>query len=435
MFKIAIIGRPNVGKSSLFNRICRKRRSIVDELPGVTRDRIEAEIALHDRKALLTDTGGYFEGTEGSIEKNMRIQIDKAVKEADYILFIVDARSGIHPMDKTIFRLIERNQKPFITVANKVDDQKNEYNTFDLYSLGIDQLFLVSASHGRGIKGLLDHIHDIIPADGISGGLGEDIFKVCIVGKPNAGKSSLINAILNEERVIVTDVPGTTRDEIDIRYSYKKNDFLFIDTSGLRKKKHIETPADQFGISRTGSNIQKADCNLFIIDGSIPLSQQDKRIANLIIKSGKSCIVAVNKSDLFDKEKKLEIAEAIKNSFSFLSSAPLVFISAAKKRHIGELLRYLLAMKDLLSQKLETTALNKELQILQEKYLAPRKSGKRFKIYYGVQVSHIPLQILLFTNDAKKITESYITYLRNGLMKKFGLSGVPITFRYKSKKK
>jgi GTP-binding protein len=281
---------------------------------------------------------------------------------------------------------------------------------------------------------LLEYVDGIVP-DTNHEELVADDFKVCIVGKPNAGKSSLINAILQEERVIVTDIPGTTRDEIDIRYSFEDNDFVFIDTSGLRRKKQIATPADQFGISRTQKNIEKADCNLFIIDGSSKFSQQDKRIANAVFKSGKACLIAINKSDLMSREQRESIKEEVLDHLGFLSLSEPVFISAKKNRNIRTLLKKLLNIKEKTALSIETSALNEMIQHLQERTIAPKKRGNRLKIYYAVQTKKVPLELLLFVNNTKHTADSYIAYLKKGLRKKFRLDGIPITFQYRQKKK
>jgi GTP-binding protein len=432
-FKIAVIGRPNVGKSSLFNRLTGSRRAIVDELPGVTRDRIEAKVHVRGRTAVLVDTGGYFEGSDNAIEESMRRQIGLAVKDAGYVLFVVDAAAGMHPMERTILQMVLSAGKPFSVIVNKADTDAMDSAASDFFSLGGDKLISVSAAHGRGIKELKDHLYALMPpaADEKE---GPSRFRVCIVGKPNTGKSSLINAILQQERVIVTDIPGTTRDEIDISYSYKGQELVFIDTSGLRRKKLIQTPADQFGISRTEDTVRRASLNLLVIDGSEPLTLQDKRIGHMIFQAGKACVVVVNKSDLIDRQKKSALEETILEEMSFLRYAPVVFVSAAKRSNIGLLLDEVLRVKDKLNAPINTTELNKLLQKLQQRNLPPLREGKRLNIYYGVQVKKIPVEVLLFINSARCVTEGYMAYIQKGIMKRFSLNGIPVILRWRSKK-
>lgn len=433
-FKIAIVGRPNVGKSSLFNSLTGKRRSIVHEMPGVTRDTIEAQFSWKNKKALLMDTGGFFEGPEDSIEFSMRHQIKRAIEQADTILFVVDAQSGLHPMDKTVFQIIKKSGKPFIAVANKADNEETERNITEFHNLGLSELLGVSAAHRKGLKTLLDRIEENVP--GSSEEKPEQrAFQVCLVGKPNVGKSSIVNAMLKEQRVIVSEVPGTTRDEVDISYTFQNEKFIFLDTSGLRKKKQVATPADQFGVSRTRDNIRRADCNLFIIDGGAPLTQQDKKIARLIFDSRKAVLLVVNKEDLLDRSAANSIKATIQEKMEFLGFAPIIFVSAKQGTHIEKLLSAIKKTKEKIMYKIDTPRLNAALKKLQEKHIPPLRSGKRLKIYYGVQVKSLPMEILLFINDEKTITESYITYIQKGLAKEFELKGIPLGFRYKPKKK
>jgi GTPase len=432
-FTIAIIGRPNVGKSSLFNRIVGKRRSIVDAMPGVTRDIIDSVFSIRDRSAVLLDTGGYFEGTDNAIEEGIRRQIHHAVELADFLVFLVDIAEGVHPMDKTVLEIIKKSRKPFVMAANKADNESKEQDVFAFFTLGTDNVIPVSSLHGRGIKDLLEILYQKMPSEPSP---EEKVkhFKICIVGKPNVGKSSLINALLDEERVIVTDIPGTTRDEIDISYNYDGQDLLFIDTAGLRKSRAVMVAADQFGISRTQTNIERADLNILVIDPSQDITVQDKRIGDLIVKSGKACLIVVNKEDLYKENEKAHIRNTVGERLQFLGFAPVIFISAKEKRNIRVLLQNIISVKEKLEQEIETVKLNKELQRLQEKYIPATRLGKKLNIYYAVQTNKIPLEMLVFINDRKNIVESYISYIKNNLRKRFGLNGIPINFRYRIKK-
>ncbi|MCK5708818.1 MAG: ribosome biogenesis GTPase Der [Candidatus Aureabacteria bacterium] len=433
MFKIAIIGRPNVGKSSLFNKIVGRRRSIVDAMPGVTRDRIEANISIKGKTAVLMDTGGFFEGTENIIEEKMKDQIQKTLSRANFVIFVCDAIEGPHVMDKTVHKIIKKSRKEYITVANKADNKNLENNIFEFYNMGVDNILPLSSLHNKGFSKLYDILAEIIPETENTISKNNN-FRICIVGKPNAGKSSIINAILQQERVIVTDIPGTTRDEIDISYTYKDQTFIFTDTSGLRRKKKIQVAADQFGISRTEDSLSNTEMNILIIDGKNGLSAQDKRIAHLIFKSGKASLVVINKGDLIDAEEKKLIRQKIKEDLGSLKNATVITLSAKRRKNIKKLLESIYYLKNKLEKNIETAKLNKEIQALQEKTLSPLKNGRRLKIYYGVQKNKIPLEILLFINNKKYVTDNYMTYLRNGLTNKFDLHGIPLIFRYSAKK-
>ncbi len=432
---VVIIGRPNVGKSTLFNRLVGKRGAIVDDTSGVTRDRNYGEVDWNGKNFQLIDTGGYVPDSDDLFETAIREQVEIAVNEADAILFIVDVRSGINPIDTEIANMLRSSGKHFFLIANKVDSDNFEPAVSEFYRLGTDNIYPVSALAGRKIGDLLDELTKDFSA--LDDSENEDSrLKVAIVGRPNVGKSSLTNALLGYDRSIVTDVPGTTRDSINSILKYYGQEIILIDTAGLRKKKRIEESIEFFSMVRTLKTIGECDVAVVMLDAEKGMENQDQKIIDEAVRRRKGIIVAVNKWDLIEKDnsttKKFE--DAIREAAGSLDYLPVIFISALTKQRIYKLIDQCIAINEERRKKIPTNVLNDTL--LQEIERVPPPStatGKEVKIKYITQGgSHYPV-FLFFTNYPKDIPEHYKRFIEKLIRKQFGFTGVPFTLSFKKK--
>ena len=431
---VCIVGRPNVGKSTLFNRIVGRRIAITEDTPGVTRDRIYSEAEWLNKHFTLIDTGGLEPESEDIFLKNIKKQVEIAIETADVILFVVDGLQGVTPADRDIANLLRLANRKVLLVCNKIDTKGIMDNLFEFYELGMGNPIPVSAEQGLGIGDLLDEVIKHFPENKDTE-YDEDLIRVAVIGKPNVGKSSLINRILGEERVIVTDIPGTTRDAIDTYFNYNDNRYVFIDTAGLRRKRSIDEDIERYSVIRTLSAIDRSHICIMVIDGTVGITEQDTKIAGYAHDNGKGMIIAVNKWDIVEKDQNtyLKVERDIREKLPFASYAPIVFISAKTGKRIDKLFETLEAVNNNYNLRISTGVLN---DIINEAVLMnqpPSDKGERLKIFYGTQVSVRPPKFLIFINKKKLMHFSYERYLENQIRQYFGFDGVPIKFEYKER--
>ncbi|MDM8157929.1 ribosome biogenesis GTPase Der [Amedibacillus dolichus] len=422
---LAIVGRPNVGKSTVFNRLIGERKSIVEDTPGVTRDRIYGTVEWLTREFQLIDTGG-IQIEDQPFQQEIQMQVEIAIEEADCILFLVNGRDGVTSDDQFIARMLQRSNKPIILGVNKIDDHSLSYNLYDFYSLGVGDPIAVSGVHGIGIGDILDKAVALMPQDDIDAYEGMTSF--CLIGRPNVGKSSLVNAILRQERVIVSDVEGTTRDAIDTPFRRDGKDYVIIDTAGIRKRGKIYENVEKYSIMRAMSAIERSDVVLVVLDGESGLREQDKHVAGYAHEAGKGVILVYNKWDTVEKDTHTmaTIEKKLRAQFLYLSYAPIVFVSALKRQRIDQLLPLIDQVHDNAALRIQTNILNEV--IMDAQLMDPPKphNGKRLKIYYASQVSVCPPTIVLFVNDPQLLHFSYKRFLENRLREAFGFEGTTI---------
>lgn len=425
----AIVGRPNVGKSTLFNKIAGKRISIVEDKPGVTRDRIYTEVEWLDKTFTLIDTGGIEPFSEDIILKQMKRQAEIAIETADVIVFMVDAQQGITPTDEEVANILRRTNKKILLACNKVDSPKYKDEIYEFYNLGLGEPIGISAAQQLGLGDLLDEIIKNFPQE------DEEVYdeftiKVAVVGKPNVGKSSLINKILGEERVIVSDIPGTTRDAIDTPFTVDDDKYVFIDTAGMRKKSKVLESIERYSVIRSLTAIERADVCLIVIDAQEGVSEQDSKIAGYVHDQGKAAIIIVNKWDLIDKDDKTidKFKEKIRSELPFMSYAPMLFISALTGQRVHKVLELIKFVSNQHSMRISTGMIN---DIINEAVLMNQPAvsgGRRLKLYYTTQVSVKPPTFAIFVNEPSLMHFSYQRYLENHIRKSFGFEGTPIRF-------
>ena len=425
---VAIVGRPNVGKSTLVNRLVGARSSIVDDLPGVTRDRIYFDVEWQGKLFTVIDTGGIIPGDEDEIMLSIFDQAKIACDEAEKIIFLVDGKEGVNPIDYDIANILRQSGKKVFLAVNKSDNPDSLLMVNDFYSLAIGEPIGISALHGSGGVGdLLDLVTEDFERNLDSD--DDEIIKIAIVGRPNAGKSSIVNSILNENRVIVSDVSGTTRDSIDSTVNYKGQEFVIVDTAGIRKKSKVDWGVEKFAVDRAIHSIRDCDVALLVLDAKEGLSDQDKKIASIITEAGKGIIIAVNKWDLIEDKKSNTINEynkRLKNEIPFLEYAPKIFISALTKQRLPQIFEEAKKVYDESRKRISTGLLNK---VIKEAYMLnpPASSkGKRLKIMYVTQANIQPPHIVIFANNADLMKDHYKRYIENKLREAFGFFGTPI---------
>ena len=436
---VAIVGRPNVGKSMLFNKLTGHRTSIVEDTPGVTRDRIYGDCEWCGRTFSLVDTGGIEPGTENDMLKFMRRQAEIGIELADAIVMVVDVRSGVTAADQDVATMLRKSGKPIALAVNKCDSiGLVNPDVFEFYSLGIGDLFETSAVHGHGTGDLLDWVLENIPEDD-----GEeedsDIIKVAIVGKPNVGKSSLLNRILGEERVIVSNVAGTTRDAIDSYFENETGKYCFIDTAGMRRKSKVDDAIEKYSNMRSINAIERADVCLILIDANDGVTEQDTKIAGLVHEAGKAAIIVVNKWDAVENKETntmRDMEAAVRDGLSYMTYAPVLFLSALTGSRVDRLYQMIQDVHAQNTMRITTGALNSVLADATARVQPPTDKGRRLKIYYMTQASSKPPHFVIFCNDARLFHFSYQRYLENQIREVFGLQGTPvrITIRQKGDK-
>ncbi len=434
---VAIIGRPNVGKSSFFNALLGERVSIVDDTPGVTRDRIYATATWREREFLLIDTGGIEPDTDDILLKGMRAQAQIAIDTADVILFICDLKSGLTASDHDIAIMLRKSKQPVVVCVNKVDHVGNlPAELYEFYNLGLGEVYPISAAHRLGIGELLDALYEHFP-DREAMEQDEDTIRVALIGKPNAGKSSLANKMIGSERSIVSDIPGTTRDAIDTVVVNSHGTFTIIDTAGLRKKSRIEDSIEKYSMIRALTAIERSNVCVILIDAVEGVTEQDTKVAGYAHNGGKACIIAVNKWDLIEKTTgTLETQEReVRERFAFMSYAPIIFLSAKTGQRVEKLFDMIKNVHEQAGKRLTTGMLNDLLTEATAMVPTPQDKGKHLKIYYGTQVATFPPQFVLFVNDKELMHFSYERYLENQFRKNFGFEGTPMRFYLRMKDK
>lgn len=433
---VAIVGRPNVGKSTLFNRIAGERISIVEDTPGVTRDRIYADAEWLDHHFTLIDTGGLEPDSDDMMLKHMYSQAEIAISSADVILFVVDVRTGMTDMDMQVANILRKADKPVVLAVNKVDDlAKYGMQVYEFYSLGLGDPFGVSGGQMIGLGDLLDEVVKHFPADK-DDSAEDDAIMVAIIGKPNVGKSSLVNRILGENRVIVSDVAGTTRDAIDSEYELNGQKYVFIDTAGMRRKAKIKESIEKYSIIRAVAAVERADVCILMINAVEGITEQDTKVAGIAHEAGKAVIIAVNKWDLIEKDNHTmnKFLKDIDTEFKYLSYAPRIFISAATGQRVTKLFELITMVSENNSRRIATGMLNDVLIEAMAMNQPPAEKGKQLRIYYMTQVSVKPPTFVLFVNDTELLHFSYKRYLENQLRDAFGFVGTPIHFIARNRK-
>lgn len=424
---VAIVGRPNVGKSRLFNRLSESQRAIVLDFEGVTRDRQYADAEWYGRFFTLVDTGGFVPTTDEPLLALMRAQAQLAIDEADVIVFMMDSRSGITNADMQIAEMLRTTQKPIFYVVNKVDAYgKRDEVLAEFYTLGVD-LYPVSAEHGHGLDNLMDAVAQFLPKGEPEA--SEDPFaKIAVVGKPNAGKSSTVNALLREDRLLTSDIPGTTRDAVDTMVNHEGRDYLIIDTAGLRKKSAIYEKLEEFSVVQAIKSIDRADVALLVIDATEGVTTQDKKIASVVEGRGRACLVLVNKWDLVEKDNSTagEWVKMLRHEMPFLAWAPILFISAKTKQRVHRILEEVDKVFEQYQRRISTSELNRFLTFVMEKHSPPMYQNRRLKFYYATQAVTRPPRFVFVVNHPKGIAPSYRKFLENQIREEFGFEGTPI---------
>ena len=432
---IAIVGRPNVGKSMLFNKLIGKRLSIVEDTPGVTRDRIYGESEWAGRKFRLVDTGGIEPNTDNQILAFMREQAQIAIDNADVIIFVTDIKTGLTASDQEVAGMLQRSRKPIVLAVNKMDSTGTiDPDFYEFYNLGLGDPIAISAVHGHGTGDLLDACFQYLPPDdGVED--DSDVVQVAIIGKPNVGKSSLTNKILGEQRVIVSNVAGTTRDAIDSYFENSCGKYNFIDTAGMRKKSKVDDTIEKYSVLRATMAIERSDVCLILIDAQDGVTEQDTKVAGLAHDAGKACIIVVNKWDLIEKDGKTmdRMREDIRRDLSYMPYAPILFISALTGQRVNRLFELINYVNDQAAVRITTGMLNSVLADAQTRVQPPTDKGRRLKIYYMTQVGVKPPHFVIFCNDKKLFHFSYQRYLENQIRSVFGLEGTPIHITIRQK--
>jgi GTP-binding protein len=429
--KIALVGRPNVGKSALFNRICQKRLSIVDEQEGVTRDRLYADAEVFGREFTLIDTGGIDMGSTATFGQEIRRQAEVAILEADAVILVVDGQVGPHPLDEEVAKMLLQAKKQVVVAVNKIDQSNDEVKIHEFHSLAIPDLIGCSALQGFQVAELLERTLQRVPV-----GEAPPPFKgikVAIVGRANVGKSTLLNHLLQEERSIVSPVAGTTRDSIDVLIKVKEQEYLLIDTAGIRRKKAEKDVVDKFAAVRTDEAIERADVCLLILDSFEGFTTQEKRIASEIEARGKSCILLFNKWDLIKNFRMEHALRGVREEIPFLNHCPTVFISAIQERNLDQIFPAIEKVYAERFKRIGTGGLNKFIEGCLQKYHPPLIIGKRLRIYYMTQVTVDPPKFVLFVNNPTLMTDSYQKYLINQFREVYGFSGTPLQLELRGK--
>ncbi len=433
---VAIVGRPNVGKSTLFNALAGSRISIVDDTPGITRDRIYADVEWLNKMFTLIDTGGIEPESKDLMLTSMREQAQVAIDTADVIIFMVDCQEGLVDADAKVADLLRRSQKPVVLTVNKVDSyQKYIADVYEFYNLGVGDPYPISAANRQGIGDMLDAVTSYFSPDQITDEPDERP-KIAVVGKPNVGKSSLINRILGEERLIVTDIPGTTRDAVDSVVSWNGRDYVFIDTAGLRRKNKIKEDIEHYSIIRTISAVERADLAVLMIDAEEGITEQDAHIAGIAHERGKGIVIAVNKWDAIEKDDKTiyKFRDKIRQVLSFMPYAEIVFISAKTGMRLPKLFETIDMVIQNQSMRISTGVLNEILADAVAMQQPPSDKGKRLKLYYITQAGIKPPTFVVFVNDKKLMHFSYTRYLENRIREAFGFKGTPLKFIIRERK-
>ena len=427
---VAVVGRPNVGKSTLFNKLVGKRLSIVEDTPGVTRDRIYSECEWRSRKFMVVDTGGIEPSSDDVILSQMRRQAELAIQKADVIVFLTDLRTGVTADDYEVARMLRKSGKPIVLCVNKCDSiGEPPAEFYEFYSLGLGDPVAISAAHGHGSGDMLDEVFKYFPENDDEE-YDEEYVKVAVIGKPNVGKSSLINRIAGEERVIVSDIAGTTRDATDTVIENEHGKYVFIDTAGIRRKSKVLEKIEHYSVLRAYMAVDRSDVCVILIDATVGFTEQDSKVAGYAHEQGKACIVAINKWDAVEKTTGTmdEFTNKLKEDFSFMSYVPFIFISAKTGQRVEKLFDMINDVNKQNSMRVSTGMLNDVLSYATTRVQPPSDKGRRLKIYYMTQPSTKPPTFVVFVNRADLFHFSYQRYLENQIRQTFGLTGTPVRF-------
>ncbi|MFA7057514.1 MAG: ribosome biogenesis GTPase Der [Candidatus Cloacimonadales bacterium] len=434
---VAIVGRPNVGKSTLFNRLCKQRRAIIDFEEGITRDRKYADVEWDGKKFRIVDTGGLVFNSGDQMDDHIRLQAEIAIQEADFILFLVDGQTGITDFDQRIAKMLSPMRDKTMLVVNKVDNEKIEMEIFDFLRLGFGEPYPIAANSGRNSGNFMDELLAKIPARDVDDfeELIDTSIKVAIVGKPNVGKSSIVNRLVGQDTVIVTDIPGTTRDAIDSKLKYHGQELTLIDTAGLRKKTRVKYGVEYFSAMRTIDTIDRADVILLIVSADEEISVQEKKIASYVKRHYKNLIIVVNKWDLPEKDNHTlkEVSRDILEQLQFVDYAPLLFVSALTGQRVNKILELILKVKDESERRIPTSQLNEFVKTVIDRRPPSHKTGTMLKIYYITQPDTDPPTFIFFCNSPRKISDDYKKFLHNQIRKVFKFEGATIKMIFKGK--
>lgn len=432
---VAIVGRPNVGKSTLFNQIGKKKVSIVENFPGVTRDRIYLDAQWLNHEFTMIDTGGIEIESTDHILASMRRQAEIAIEEADVVVFVVDGRTGMTNADLEVAHILRGSQKPIVLAVNKIDSPQRELDIYEFYNLGLGDPIPISASNSLNLGDLLDKIVAAFP-DNSSGAKEDDEISISVIGRPNVGKSSLVNAILGQDRVIVSDVPGTTRDAIDTHFVKDGSKFMLIDTAGMRRKAKIDLPVERYSVMRSLRAVDRSDVVLMVIGADEGVTEQDKKIAGYAHEGGKGVILVVNKWDLIEKDDKtsLRFTETLREELGFLQYAPVLYASALTKQRVHRVTDLVKYVADQQAMRVQTSVLNQIVTDATSINPPPAHKGRRLKILFATQANIKPPTFVIFVNDPELMHFSYLRFLENKLRESFGFEGTPLKLVVRGKK-
>lgn len=432
---VALFGRPNVGKSTIFNRLTKSRDAIVDNMPGVTRDRNYGDVVYDDKSFLLVDTGGFLSNDTDSFAQEIKNQLQMGIEECDIIVLVFDGKSGISSYDQDLLKLVRDVDKPKFFLVNKIDSLEKEDLIYDFYQTGVEHLFPVSGEHGYGINDFLDALSEFIPSEGDKDPDSE-LIKIAIVGKPNSGKSSLTNKILGEERMVVSDVPGTTRDSIDSRLSFNGKNYLIVDTAGIRRKSKVNEKIEKFSVIKALRSLDKCDIALILIDASEGITEQDVKIAGYAEERGCGAIFVINKWDLVERDPKAQkrFVDDVRYHASFLSYAPIITISAKTGKRVQKIFGLVNKVYQQYSTRISTSKVNDIINTAVERNTPPYHKSRRLKFYYSTQVTACPPTFISFVNYPDAVHFSYKRFLINQIRTKTGLEETPLVFFMKQRK-
>jgi GTP-binding protein len=429
---VAIVGRPNVGKSTVLNRIAGKPLAIVEDTPGTTRDRVFAEVSWQGKDFVLVDTGGLEPAPDSPVSQGIRMQIDTAINEADVIVSLVDVTEGITPSDLDITDMLRRVNKPVLLVANKADNIRLEQQAVEFYELGLGEPIPVAAHHGRGIADLLDRIVTLLPPPAPAS-MESEAIKVAIVGRPNVGKSLLLNTLIGDNRTIVDDIPGTTRDAIDTLFDFHGQSVLLIDTAGIRRRGRIKAGVERYSVIRTLRAIERADIALLVLDAIEMATTQDMHIAGYIQQAAKGIVLIVNKWDLVENKNRTEWSRHIRSYFKFVPYAPILYTSAKTGQGVDKIMPQVSKIYQERLKRLPTSTVNNLVQQAVASHSRPRNRRRQLKVFYATQAETNPPTFVFFTNDASMVHFSYQRFLENKLRQAFGFAGTPIRMTFKTR--
>ena len=434
---IAIVGRPNVGKSTLFNRLARRRKALVEDRPGVTRDRNYAEASWDEHSFILIDTGGFEPAAKERLQQQIREQAEVAVQEADLTLFLMDGKEGLMPADVEVAHYLRKVAKPVFYVINKIDGEKQEGEVFDFYRLGVEKLYSISAKHGLGVGDLMDEVLKTLPSDRPGENSSEEEIRVALVGRPNVGKSSLLNKLIGRPRVIVDSSPGTTRDSIDTRFSREGKEYVFVDTAGIRRKSKVTERLEKYTAIQALKSLDRCDVALILLDGFEGLTEQDVRITEFAAESGRAIILVVNKWDRVEKDSSTmeDYKERIRAEMKTLDYVPILFISALKGQRVSNIFAVIEEVSAESRKRIPTAELNRWLKGAVQDHPPPLFRNRSIKLYYISQVAVSPPTFALFTNEPRGIEESYQRYLTRHLRENYGFAGAPLRLYFRQREK